>query len=286
METNKVALSWPNVIDKTSLSGGSYLSTLPLSNAQNRLFSKKARTINLNTDNTRFDIYLSGGFKIQVLAIAAHNFSVNSRIRIRMYKTNDLIFDSNEIPVWRAIYTAGSLDWESNSYWTNTLSQDEINDYTKVFSIVMNAGEYPYPDQISVDVYDSENPDGYIEFGRLFVGSLYQPNLNFSLGAEMGYSVNTQIEESINGVEYFDVKTPRRTASFTLDALTEEEAYGEIYRMRRILGVNGEMFFSYFNREDEFYQIRTFIGRFQQIDPISQPYNDRFNTSFNLIEII
>lgn len=65
----------PNLIDSGTLSGGSWVATLPVTNLQNRLLGKVARSTNAVLTSTKFTITYASAIYADVLALVAHNFS-------------------------------------------------------------------------------------------------------------------------------------------------------------------------------------------------------------------
>lgn len=65
------------------MSGGSWLTALPLGNLQNRQVQKVARSTNTARSSTYFDIDLQSARRIDVLALVVHNVSVTGSVRIR-----------------------------------------------------------------------------------------------------------------------------------------------------------------------------------------------------------
>lgn len=77
-----ITLAWQNRTDEGTLSGGSWLSTLPLTNLQDRTVQKVARSSNALTESTQFDIDLSQARSIGALALVVHNISVSGKFRV------------------------------------------------------------------------------------------------------------------------------------------------------------------------------------------------------------
>jgi hypothetical protein len=77
-----IFLAWQNRADEGVLSGGSWLTALPLVNLQNRQVQKVGRTTNTAQTSTRFDIDLQSSKQIGVLALVVHNISVSGRVRV------------------------------------------------------------------------------------------------------------------------------------------------------------------------------------------------------------
>lgn len=78
-----IFLAWQNRTDEGILSGGSWLSSLPLTNLQNRTVQKVARSANATRAATQFDIDLQSSRVISALALVVHNISVNGYVRVR-----------------------------------------------------------------------------------------------------------------------------------------------------------------------------------------------------------
>lgn len=81
---SNIFLAWQNRTDEGALSGGSWVSTLPLTNLQTRQLNKVARTTDATRASTRFQIDLGAGNKpIGVVGLVTHNMSVTSKVRIQ-----------------------------------------------------------------------------------------------------------------------------------------------------------------------------------------------------------
>jgi hypothetical protein len=289
LDENKLVIAWPNHVDKAEISGGSYLNSLPLTNAKNRVFAKKARSTDLSYSSTQFELELDGSKLTEVFAVAGHNLSSSATVRIRLYtdiSKTDLIYDTGTVDAWPSVFSQEELEWENLNFWDGSVPQDELESFTPLFFHVVKSDTLLYPRKILVEIFDDSNPIGYVEFGRVFVGTAFQPKLNMQFGASLGYSINTEVETSQNNTEYFDRKRPRRTASFSLDGLSMQEGHSTIMSLLRTQGTDQEVFFTYQNTEDTLQYNRTFLARLQQVDPIRQPYFDRVETSINLLEII
>lgn len=77
-----IFLAWQNRIDEATLSGGSWNSSLPLTNVQNRQVQKVARSSDAANASTKFDLDLGSGQSIGVLALVVHNISASGKVRI------------------------------------------------------------------------------------------------------------------------------------------------------------------------------------------------------------
>lgn len=280
-------IAFPNRIDEATISGGSWQPSLPLSNIQNRLINKVTRSTNLNPASTQFVIDLGKLRLIRVFSIINHNFSLSSKFRIQ---TSDLSnfsvidYDSGEKPVWEALYTTEQLEWEQDNFWYGQIEEEDIQGVTlNLIHIPSSAVSSRY---VRVFIIDETNPDGYIQFGRFFLSSDWQPTLNISYGMQIGYESRTVTDESIAGAEFFDIKKAPRVVRFNINNLKEDEAMSRAFDMQRILDTHGEVFFVY-DPEDTLHLLRrSFLGRSRQLNPLEIVFNDRWNTSYEIKEII
>ena len=76
---SRTLIAYGNRCDEGTLSGGTWLSTLPLANLQNRLIAKVARSSGTTTAATQFDINLGRARRIGMLSLIGHNLTVVQR---------------------------------------------------------------------------------------------------------------------------------------------------------------------------------------------------------------
>lgn len=77
-----ITLGWNNRTDAGTLSGGSWLANLPLTNLQNRQVQKVARSTNAATSSTQFTMDLGQARTLGAVGLVVHNISVSGKIRI------------------------------------------------------------------------------------------------------------------------------------------------------------------------------------------------------------
>lgn len=285
MDADKVALCWPNRIDEGTLAGSGYSASLPLVNLQDRVFAKKARTTSA-ADNF-FTLALPKYRTLGCAGLAAHNFTTSATWRVRVYADTamtQLLYDSGIINVWPTVYVLDQLEWEFDNFWTGTPDEEAREAFTPL-AVIFFDQQY-IAQAVRVDFSDSSNSDGFFEFGRFFTSQVFQPELNMSYGANTGFNIGTVVDEAQDGTEYFDRRDPKRTAFIPLEDMEVEDAYSYVQDLQRACGVDGEILFAYdLNNTPQFYA-RTFIARQVEVDPISQPYFERFETSITLQEIL
>jgi len=279
-------IGYQNRIDAATFAAyGSWSTTLPLTNIKTRSLSRKARSTNAANSSTKLRFSLDSARVIGSVAIVNHNMQKDATWRYRVYSDSGystLVYDSGTINVW-PLMPFGSYEWEDDNFWDLQLSDEEIALFTKTLTYV--------PDTIAsaqyyqIEFFDSTNTDGYVELGRIFVGAIYQPTLNMNLGASIGDETNTVVDVALSGAEFFDRRTSYRVAQFTLDHLTYNESIinGDIIK---ISGVDAEVVYIYDDNTALDLHRRAFLGRLRALSPISQPYNTRYQTTYEIKELL
>ena len=114
-----LTLAWNNRADSSALSGGSWQTTLPLTNLQSRQIQRVARSLNALTSSTQFRIDCGQARAIGVFALVAHSISVLGRVRIT---------GSDSASAWTSLLTnASEFD---NAAWTKATTTVVANAIT------------------------------------------------------------------------------------------------------------------------------------------------------------
>jgi len=279
-------IGYQNRIDAATFAAyGSWSTSLPLTNIKTRQLSKKARSTNAANSSTKLRFSLDIDRIVSTLGIIAHNLSVDSTWRYRVYSDSGyttLVYDSGTLNVWPSS-PYGSYEWEDEHFWDLLPTQEEISYYTK--NIIYVVPEIIAAKYYQIEFFDSANTDGYVELGRIFVGQTYQPVLNMNLGASIGYESPTIVDTAISGAEFFDRRESFRVAQFTLDHLTYTESILNNDIMK-ISGTDLEVLYIWDSADALNLQRRSFLGRLKALSPISQPYNTRYQTTYEIKELL
>lgn len=291
-DTSKIALCYPNYTERPecTIQGGDWLPSLPVSNMKNRIIKKRARSADLTLASTKFSATWGRSTPVLSLALAGHNLSVDALIKIKVYEDNtelNLFYDSGWIDVWPSIFQSTDLEWEYDNFWLGKLDEEQRQDFTPLFVHFFNSDIVPIAKHLTVEIDDQSNVNGYVEIGRLFFADVWQPTRNASLGLAFKHNTNTEIETTLDDTEYFDVKRVRRSVALTLDRIPNEDAFGRVFSIQRLLGIHGEVLFAYTTEDDTYSYERRFLGRLSELDPIAEPYVDRkHQVPVNITELI
>lgn len=283
LNETKVTMAYPNKIDKlTTLSGGSWTTNFPLNHLKDRVLKRKARTTNVLPASTQFTVTWSKVQAVSAIALVAHNLTTESTWQVRLYSGATMVYDSGITNVWEPYYSTFDLEFEYDNWWSGHPDQEALDEFTPITTWF--DGLYVV-DKAEVFIYDQFNPAGYVEIGRAFFGASWQPKINASFGAQFGTEVNTSFEEALSGTDYFDRRQPKRSLSFNLSRLTEEEAFGRAQDMQRELGIDRELLVA-FDRQGDYRYHKTFLGRMRTLSALEQPYIDYFSAGFEILEIL
>jgi len=116
-------LAFPNIADatKATLSGGSWVATLPLSNLQDEVLGTVARSTNTALVNTQFDVTYDKSRLVSVFGLIGHNMTADALYRLRGAEDagfTSVLVDTGWTEVWPAVYTTATLDWEDPAFWS------------------------------------------------------------------------------------------------------------------------------------------------------------------------
>lgn len=289
MNERHVTLCWPNRIDEASLSGGSWSATLPRDHLQTGAMAEVAESADLLLASTQFDITLPRFRPVGVAALSNHNMSADARWRVRFFRDTDALeemWDSGWIQAWPSIYATAELAWEDTNFWSGIPFEDDRKDFTPLAWVFSDNPQVCRLVRFEID--DPNNADGAVRLGRCFVGDAWQPDYNASYGIQYGHEIGTEFETAGDPeqTEYADVKSPKRTVSFSLDHLSEEEGVRRALALQRKQGLHGEVLFTEYKTPGALAFSRTFIGRLSSVDPLTHPYFSTYTNTINLKEIL
>ncbi|KQT51977.1 hypothetical protein ASG43_20570 [Aureimonas sp. Leaf454] len=260
---------------------------LPLSNLQTRRLSQVARSLNTQPANTFFNVAMGGERQIKALALIRHNLTVTASWRIRAWYTADGIanpvYDVTE-DVYPSLGFTEDLPWESEAWWDGKPLSEELEGYTQL-------GIHIIPDYVSapnwrIEIFDQNNPAGFVEAGRLFMADGWQPSQNYAYGGSHGVETKTSVEESLSGAEFFDRRQPYRVARIGFEYLDQDEALLKGLDLQRRAGTDAEVLWIASPGNRRTLTQTSFIGRFRQLSAWEQVVFERANIAFEIKELL
>lgn len=283
---SNMILAYQNRIDTSTFgSYGSWEATLPITNLQNRILNKVARSTDDANSSTRFRFSTDTARIIGAVAFVNHNLSVTAQYRYRVYSDSGyttLEYDSGTLDVWPTM-PFGTYEWEDMRFWDLTITDEDRELFTK--TLIHIPTDLVSERYYQVEFFDTANEDGYVQLGRVFVGAIYQPFYNMTIGAGISYENGTLIDQAMSGAEYFDRRDSYRVARFTLDQLTNEEAIVN-NDLQKISGTDAEVLYVWDPSDAINLHRRAFLGRIRALSAIDQPYATRYQTGYEIKELL
>lgn len=280
-------IGFPNRTDAATLSNGSWVSTLPLANLQNRVLGKVARSADATLASTKFDMDLGAPKNIRLAAIINHNCSLTALMRLRGASDSgftSVVYDSGWTAVWPVVYTTSSLEWEDDNWWSCQYTAEEMAGYTAAFVQALPTNTLARYWRIEIN--DTTNSAGYVQIGRVFIGPAWQPSISMTYGEAIAWETATTAQTALGGAEYFQRRTPYRVQTFTLNWMNTDEALSNAFEIQRRAGMDAEVLWV-FDPDDTVHALRRrFIGRLRKLNPIQHPYLNTHSTAFEIKELL
>jgi hypothetical protein len=258
-----------NLIDSATLTNGSWVTTLPLSNLQTKLLGQVARSGNLLAASTKFLINHGTPKAAQVIGLINHNFSLEATVRISVSNSSNMsspLYDSGFVPVWDAVYNTYDLEWEDDNWWAGTYTNADISGYTPQYIKVLPSevtGQY-----WQVEIIDASNSLGVIQVGRVFNGPLWIPERDAEVGLSNTWESDTQMQKALNGTRYYRRRNPHRITRFALNNMSTADAMTYAFELDSRAGIDEEVLWIQ-NMSDTIHALRRrYLGTLKQLSPI------------------
>ena len=279
-------ICYPDRAGDATLSEGSWQASLPLDNLKSLPLGRVARSTNVSASSTKIKIALSTSRAISVLVLCAHNLSINAQYKLTASANSSLsptVYDSGWLDVWPRIWTTEQLEWEDDRWWDGTISAEERESYV---SNLVHAFASTLAQYWRLELSDTGNADGYVQAGRLFLATGWQPTVNYDYGNSFGWETTVQAEQSLGGQQYFSRQAHQRVFRLGLSWLISDEAHGRVWEIQRALGVDGELFVVPDMDDVVNLTRRAFLARLRALDPIVYPQYLYYQAAFEFIEVL
>lgn len=265
-------LSFPDRTLAATLSGGSWQAATPLTNLQNQLLSKVARSTNALAASSIIQADLGAtALNVRIISLCAHNISAAGTIRARGfsdsgYTTMVTGADTGTVNAWTAeAIAAGIANYPKN--WTFVFSTTKTARYWKI------------------EITDTGNAAGYIEAGRCWIGQAdFEPAVGVSYGMSNGFESRDVIEESLGGVPWGEKRTPRRALVAKFDVISTAEKRQALI-LQKVLTETDEAFWvtSATASADDLL-LEAFPCFMRKPSPLSYPYFNNHELPISIIE--
>ncbi len=279
-------IAYNNAFDSATLSGGSWETTLPLANLQKQQPTTIARTTNDAESSTKLTADLGSRQNIKVVALIHHNLSSSATWRVEISNVSDfsaLEADSGTIDAVDTLEAYGTLDW-GDFTWGGKLTDTELEAFNPIAFYFLETPENAR--YVRITIQDTDNPDNYVEMGRVFIAPAFAPSSNVEYGLRAGFIDNSRSVISRGGQVYVDSVPARRRFDFRFHHMTENEAYTGANEMQRVSGLSGDVLMA-IDVDDTTHRMRqSCYGRLINLQPIIHAGNAHFTLDISIEELL
>ena len=232
--TESCLIGFDNQVAEAAITAGSAVAGMDAAKVQNRDLWDVWRSAGLTPAQTTLTAAFPSVVTVKLFGIFALNVSTAATWRITAKLDGAEVYDSGEIVLGPIVVAMADREWEDDNFWTGQMTEGAWQRRRRI-------GLHPEvsgvrADRFEIAIADADNPDGYLEVGRLFLGNVLQPTLTI----EWGYHarLETRATELVSPAGHRSVSEPRpsRAARFTLPALTD----GERERLLDLLADHGQ----------------------------------------------
>lgn len=213
-------LIFNNVWDSASLqlTKGSAEPNLNIANSQKYNNSRVFRTTDTAQVEVLFD-FTSPVF-VEAFSLWRHNLTSSAKLRVELFnganQTGTKVYDSGEVladipkTLGDLIFGKDPLGASAHTGWETATRSIWFND-----SVVVKSGR--------LTINNSDNPDGYLEIGRIYAGEVFTPRFNTDLGHAFKWETDVSQQPTAGGTVHTLDAATYRTLSFNLSHLDSSD---------------------------------------------------------------
>ncbi|MFQ5443044.1 MAG: hypothetical protein ACE5EK_00365 [Nitrospinales bacterium] len=155
---------------------------------------------------------------------------------------NGYLFDSGSVEIWKTLWGAG----EDRAGFHGAGGIPVMKDLLFIRPIEMFL--FPAAEELrfwKIHFFDANNVDGYLEAGRMFLGSIFKPTRNFQADFKIRpYSDPSSKEDSMGQVTHSDVKQKFTRVDLDFTGIDFSEARDGFAHMQNVVGLTKDFFIS------------------------------------------
>ena len=275
----------PNKIDAAALSGGSWETSAPLTEIQDRILGKRARSTSLTTTATTMDVDLDRAVRIKGVGVIGHTIRTEATWRVQAFTDSgrvNQVYDSGFVTAWTAPDNV-NRDWDDPDYPTGRPRPNDVNGINWPLIHPIAAGQTAQYWTLTFD--DANNTDGFIEIGRVIIAYGWQAPVNFAGGASEGWRDDSEVVQSFSGTEFFREKKAFRRFSGSIELLDKDVAFGRVHELLRRAKRTKEVMVIPQPDDPAHINRRSFLARMDDLSPLERLAPDFSGASFSLKEL-
>jgi hypothetical protein len=149
-------------------------------------------------------------------------------------------YDSGNLDVWKSLWGAG----EDRAGFHGVGGLPDAEDLRFIRPIEMFLFDTPKEYRFwKIHLVDAENPDGYLEIGRMFLGPVFRPTRNFASDfITRPFSDPSSKEDSMGQVTHSDEKQKFSQIQLDFQGLEPSEAQAGFAHMQNVVGLTRDFF--------------------------------------------
>lgn len=269
-----VLLCHTNRADAATLSNGSWNANLPLNNLKDGNVDKVARATNAVATSTRFAVDLGALFSIRAIALVKHNMTTAATWRV---KGGTAAPDASNVFATGQVFDSTALNAKQL-----TFNLDAPAKWGEQY-MALYARDAATVRYITVDITDTANPSGYVQIGRLFVGSGLQPAYGVAYGISDRWDDLSVPMESESGKRYYNKRRKRRSVEFQLPFLSLAEG-NYVHELDAAMGVTEEVLYVPDPADTALSQRYGFLATMRELTPLEYPLLNNRAKAYRLDE--
>lgn len=206
---------WRNLINEiSSVTLTATSATVPVTNIAHHQLGKAWRTGGITSENVTVDLGTTTE-TVRAVCVAGHNLTKDGTVEV-LHSTDNSVFTSLGVKtVGSARIVTFFFAALTSRYWRVTLR-------------------------------DSTNPDNFMKVGRMFLGDYWEPAAQIMRQWSVELVDETEIEKSIGGQKWRNIRDSFIRVSFRLPHLSKSEAIENWLNFVRRVGAKDSMFISLF----------------------------------------
>ncbi len=268
-----VAFIWPNFTQTTlantvTVTGSGWLN---LTNLQSDVLSEMTRYPGVGTANTKFVIDFGVNRGIGAISIPFNNAREGDTAQVKIYSDaglTQLVYDTGVIPFFGVVFPFGSLPADAEEFIDGKFSSEDKSGRMIPWQTVIG---YPVSGRYAQVLFDfTNNTDGFVDCGRIFMGPIVTPDHNIEVGVSVPfYRDPSSKSRAKGGPSFSDKRKPYRFSKMSVKFSDTRSIYQKFFELVRRNGISEPIYFIYDYAADKYLWVdQSFAGTLEnQIEP-------------------
>ena len=215
----------------------------------------------VNGQTVTLDFDLGAAKLIDTIALIAHNAGGTANVQVTAGAVPGAsTYDSGVLPA-----ITGSKRFGKSLFFLFIPGGQAF----RYWRIVLNA-----PDNTAVDI------------GRVYLSDSFQPSYNMVYGMQQGFIDPSQEYETVSGDSVSLKRKKRRMVDFTLEDLSEEETFTQLYPFDQLVGQTGDVLLVPKPDDTTYLQFSAIYGKIETTQPFSNTSWNRFSRQYKIKELL